>query len=408
MSTVSKLPRALVLLPLLAVEHLRAVPPAVPETGPPAANTAFALDLYRRVGAAPGNAFFSPFSIAAALAMAWEGARGETARQMARVLHLSGGEEDVHAGFRALDRRVAALRSGGKVELFIANSLWPQAGTPLRPAYLSLLSDVYGAVTSTVDYRSSPDAARKEINRWVGEKTRSRIRDLLPPDSLRRDTRLVLANAIYFKGRWEKPFEKKRTADALFHVREGKSVPAPFMHGTAPAGYLEVADAQILLLPYEGDGLFLAVLLPRATDGLPALEARLTAPLLGEWLSAAGRGRQAVEVFLPRFRMDAGFRLKATLASLGMTDAFDPARADFSGMTSDPRGLCIDEGFHKAFVDVNEEGTEAAAATGLVAVTASVPPPKPVVRADHPFLFLIGDGVTGEILFLGRLADPAR
>jgi serpin B len=399
-------PRVPFLVALLVAGLLGASAPAVPEGESPAANAAFALDLYRRVGTASGNVFFSPFSVSEALAIAWEGARGETARQMARVLHVSGRAEDVRAGFRALERRVASLGAGGNVELSVANSLWPQAGMPLRPGYLALLSDVFGASPSAVDYRHSPEAARREINRWVGEKTRDRIRDLLPPDSLRSDTRLVLANAIYFKGRWERPFDRKRTSDAPFHVREGRSVPAPFMHRTVLAGYLEVEDAQILCLPYEG-GLFLAVLLPTATYGLPELEARLTAPLLGEWLSAAGRGRQAVEVVLPRFRMDSGFRLKAALASLGMTDAFDPARADFSGMTADPEGLCIDEGFHKAFVDVNEEGTEAAAATGVVAVPVSVPAPKPVVRADHPFDFLIGDEVTGEIFFLGRLADPA-
>lgn len=401
-------PCAVLLLPILATRPLFAASPAGPEGRSRAGSAEFALDFYRQVGASPGNVFFSPFSISEALAMAWAGARGETARQMARVLHLSGREEDSHAGFRALGRRVAALRAGGAVELSAANSLWPQAGTPLRPGYFALLSDFYGAAPSAVDYRSSPEAARGEINRWVGQKTQDRIRDLLPPDSLRRDTRLVLANAVFFKGRWEKPFEKKMTGDAPFHLREGKSVPAPFMHGTTPAGYLEIEEAQILLLPYEGGGLFLAVILPRATYGLSALEARLTAARLTKWLSSAGSRRQAVEVFLPRFRIDAGLRLKAALASLGMTDAFDPARADFSGMTADPQGLCIGEGFHRAFVDVNEEGTEAAAATGLVAVPLSAPLPKPLVRADHPFLFLIGDDVTGEMFFIGRLVDPAR
>lgn len=180
------------------------------------------------------------------------------------------------------------------------------------------------------------------------------------------------------------------------------------MHGSPKAGYLEVEGAQILELPYEGDDLSLVVLLPKKSDGLLALEDSLTASRLTEWISSAGRTFQAVDVFLPRFRMEAGFRLKKVLVPMGMTDAFDPRRADFGALSSTPGGLFIDEGFHKAFVDVNEEGTEAAAATGVVMVPASIAPPKPVFRADHPFLFLIQDDATGAILFLGRVTDPTH
>ncbi len=198
------------------------------------------------------------------------------------------------------------------------------------------------------------------------------------------------------------------TVDAPFFVAPGKKVAAPFLRGSPKSGYLEVEGAQLLLLPYEGDDLSLAVLLPREADGLAALEESLTAERLTAWLSAAGRARQAVEVFLPRFRMATGFTLKAALTSLGMTDAFDPSRADFAGMSSAPPGLFIGEGFHKAFVEVNEEGTEAAAATGIVIMPTSMPPPKPVFRADHPFLFLIRDEASGAVLFLGRVADPTH
>ncbi|HSB35779.1 MAG TPA: serpin family protein [Thermoanaerobaculia bacterium] len=389
---------------------LRAVAggPGATEAKFPAGNTEFALELHRRVRADGGNVFFSPFSIAEALAMAWSGARGETARQMAKALHFPAGEDDVHAGFAELERRVAAVQAGGRVELAVANSLWPQTGEPLLPRFLALLKDSYGAAPSAVDYRKSPDEARRTINRWVERKTRDRIMDLLPPDSVSDDTRLVLANAIYFKGKWKKPFEKTETKDAPFHLQDGKSVPAPFMHGSPRAGYLEIEGAQLLQLPYEGDDLSLVVLLPRKADGLAALEDGLTARRLSEWISSASRARQAVEVFLPRFRMETGFRLKAALTSLGMTDAFDPRRADFSAMSSTPSGLFISEGFHKAFVDVNEEGTEAAAATGVAVMPTSMPPPKPVFRADRPFLFLIRDDETGSVLFLGRVTDPTR
>jgi serpin B len=371
-------------------------------------NAAFALDLFRTVGAGGKNVFFAPASLSETLAMVWLGARGETARQMARVLHLPAAESDVAAGFHAFGRRVAAIRSGGKAELDVASALWPQAGEPLRARYVALLRDGFGAVPQPVDYARAPGRAVETINAWVAGRTRDRIRDLLPPDAVDRSTRLVLANAVYFKGTWKVPFEKALTRNAPFQTAPGRTVTAPFLHGSPRAGYLDAGAAQVLELPYEGDDLSLVVLLPRAADGLAALEDSLSAARLSGWLSAAGRARQAVEVILPRFRLESGFTLKGALVSLGMTDAFDPSRADFSGMSSGRPGLFIGEGFHKAFVEVNEEGTEAAAATGVVMVPASVPPPRPVFRADHPFLFLIRDDVTGTILFLGRVADPTR
>jgi serpin B len=371
-------------------------------------NTAFALDLFRRVGAAGKNLFLSPASLSETLAMAWAGARGETARQMAKVLHFPGRDGAVDAGFRHFERQVAAIQATGKAELAVASALWPRAGEPLLPGWVTRLKDSFGAAPTAVDYAKAPGRARATINDWVASKTRDRIRDLLPPDAVDRSTRLVLTNAIYFKGKWKVPFEKGETRDAPFHVGPGRTLPAPMLHGSPKAGYLALEGAQLLQLPYEGDALSLVVLLPGRTDGLAALEASLTPRRLAQWLSAAGRSRQAVEVFLPRFRMESGFTLKSALTSLGMTDAFDPVRADFSGMSSGRPGLFIGEGYHKAFVEVNEEGTEAAAATGVVVMPASMPPPKPVFRADHPFLFLIRDDATGAILFLGRVADPLR
>lgn len=397
----------------LALTALFLAQPVRTSTPRPAGNplvpggTEFALELHRRVRGEGPNVFFSPFSISEAFAMAYVGARGETARQMAKAFHFPEADE-VPAGFRDLERRVAAIRARGKVELAIANSLWPQTGEPLLPRPLAILKDFYGAAPTPVDYRKSPEEARRTINRWVEQKTRDRIRDLLPKGSVTSGTRLTLANAIYFKGRWKVPFEKKGTRDAPFFAADGKRPSVPLMQGSPRAGYAEVEGAQVLELRYEGDDLSLVVLLPRRNDGLLALEDSLTASRLTEWIASAGRSFQAVDVFLPRFRMEAGFTLKKALAPMGMADAFDPRRADFGALSANPEGLSIDEAFHKAFVDVNEEGTEAAAATGVVMVPASIAPSRPVFRADHPFLFLIRDDATGAILFLGRVTDPTR
>src|SRR5262249_25448564 len=233
------------------------------------------------------------------------------------------------------------------------------------------------------------------------------IRDLLPSGSLDSSVRLVLVNAVYFKGKWKQQFDKAVTKNEPFHVSPTTTVSAPLMRKTLMAGYLQVAGAHVLTLPYVQDELSLVVVLPRKIDGLAEIEARLKADDLMGWLSSMGRSQQEVEVWLPRFGMDSGFRLKANLAALGLKDAFDPNKANLEGMNG-KRELFISEGFHKAFVDVNDEGTEAAAATGLTVQVASVPPPKPVFRADHPFFFLIRDNSTGMALFLGRLRNPTK
>ncbi len=222
------------------------------------------------------------------------------------------------------------------------------------------------------------------------------------------DTRLVLANAVSFKGKWTTRFEKAKTETAPFQLAPGRTASVPMMHGSPQAGYLELDGSQILRLPYVSDGISLVVILPRKADGLKDLEDRLTGETLTNWLSSLGPGQKKVEVWLPRFRLEHRFPLKRTLSSMGVKDAFDPGKADFSAMSGARPGLFISEGFHKAFVEVNEEGTEAAAATGLVAIPASFPAPNPVFRADHPFLFLIRDDATGAVIFIGRVSDPTH
>ena len=373
-------------------------------------NNAFAIDLYRQLSAQDGNLFFSPASISTALAMAWAGAEGETQRQMAGVLHLQKAkapipEDQLHEAFGTLS---ASLNSQSKnYQLSMANRLWGQKTYPFHPQYLETTRDSYGAELASIDFRQS-EAARQTINDWIAEQTSGRIENLIPPGVLNAMTRLVLTNAIYFKGAWAEDFSKQATKDAAFHLTGGRDVMVPMMHQAEDFRYGESEDVQLLELPYGGYELSMVVVLPKRNDGLPALEKALTAENARAWLSSMRR--REVQVYLPRFKMTSQFKLAETLQSLGMMLPFSE-QADFSGMST-AEDLMISEVIHKAFVDVNEEGTEAAAATAVVIAPASAPvgePERPVVfRADHPFVFMIRDNRTGAILFLGRVTDPSE
>jgi serpin B len=370
-------------------------------------NTAFALDLYAKLRSQDGNLFFSPYSISTALAMTYGGARGETARQMARTLHFDLAPDKLHPPLAALQANLNAIQQKGQVKLAVANSLWPQKGYAFLPDYLALCQKYYGTSITPVDYRGDTGAARKTINDWVEQKTNHKIVELLKPGVLNGLTRLVLANAIYFKGTWDSPFRTRLTTYQPFHVTTAKTVSAPLMEKEDRFRYADLPDLQVLELPYAGDDLSMLVLLPRKVDGLGDLEANLTTQNLTAWTT--GLERQEVDVFLPKFKTTAEFSLAETLAILGMADAFS-SRADFSGMDG-RKDLFISAVVHKAFVEVNEEGTEAAAATGVMARASAVraiPQQVPVFRADHPFLFLIRDNHTGSVLFLGRITDPTK
>jgi len=364
----------------------------------------FAFDLYARLKGAEGNLFLSPYSISTALAMTSAGARGETADQMAKVLCLPASGEAVHGAYGALQNDLNAAGEGGAFELAVANRLWGQKGYRFLPEFLKLLEADYGAGIETLDFAKETEAARKTINAWVEKQTRDKIKDLLKPGILNEMTRLVLTNAIYFKGKWASEFDKKLTRDEDFFLTPEKKVAAPLMHQTAEFGYFDGGEFQALELPYRGDRLAMVVLLPKAKDGLAALEASLSADKVAGWVGKVRRRK--VQVALPRFKTTAEFSLKDTLVAMGMTAAFG-GDADFSGMTG-AKDLFISAVVHKAFVDVNEEGTEAAAATGVVMERKSKPEPPPVFRADHPFLFLIRDTRSGAILFLGRILDPTK
>jgi serpin B len=366
-------------------------------------NTTFALDLYRSLATVDGNIFFSPWSISTAFGMAYGGAREKTADQMAEAMRFSLEPELLHPAFERLDSSLEEAQTEGNVRLNIANSLWPQQDYPFLDSYLSLIERNYGTEITAVDYKTAADAARLLINGWVEEKTEDKIQDLIPPGILNKMTRMVLVNAIYFLGSWEKSFDPKRTYDSSFYSGGAKPTKVNMMSQTEVFGYADLDSLQILQLPYKESDLSMLILLPAERGGLTQLESSLNAANLAAWRDELTERK--VATFLPRFELTSQFELSNSLKEMGMIDAFNPGAADFSGMDGQPGWLFIGAAIHKAFVDVNELGTEAAAATALVMVATSIPD-WPTFRADHPFIFLIQDDRTGSILFIGRLVEP--
>ncbi|UCH93161.1 MAG: serpin family protein [Candidatus Aminicenantes bacterium] len=368
-------------------------------------NTAFALDLYQELKDARGNIFFSPYSISTALAMTYAGARGNTAKQMADVLHFTLDQNELHPAFARLEALLNEVQTRGDLQLHVANSLWPQEGYPFLKEYLALVKKHYGVAITPLDYQGAAEEARKIINQWVEEKTKDRIKNLIQPGVLDALTRLVLTNAIYFKGNWASQFDEKRTQEDTFYLLSGKTIRTPLMAQDQEFAYSENEFLQVLELPYVGETLSMLVLLPKKNNGLPELEKQLAPGALKRWTT--GLKKQKVKVFLPKFKMTSQFSLAKTLASMGMDDAF-ALKADFSGMDG-RKWLYIGAVIHKAFVDVNEEGTEAAAATAVVMrIRMARPTPPPTFRADHPFIFLIRENTTRSILFMGRVLDPTQ
>lgn len=366
----------------------------------------FTFDLYNRLGAdATGNFFCSPFSVSTALAMTYAGARGQTESQMAAALHYTPLQKHLHPAFRDLARQVNDLGTSGNVELNIANRLWIQEGYATLPAYDDVVRACYGAGFARAAFARDPEAVRLEINRWVEEQTRDRIRDLLARGVLNTDTRMVLVNAIYFKGLWANQFNAERTEEGVFIRAPKDEVKAPMMFRAGKYNYVADARVEVLELPYRGGDVSMFIVLPKETEPLRDVEKLLTAELVERWMG--DMAEREVRVWLPRFRVEASFDLVKTLGAMGMTDAFNGA-ADFSGMTG-VKDLMIGAVVHKAFVQVNEEGSEAAAATAVVMRPASAMPAERPVEfcANRPFVFLIRDNRTRTILFIGRLADPA-
>jgi serine protease inhibitor len=374
----------------------------------------FALALYGQLLRGASNLFISPFSIRMALAMAFAGARGVTAAQMSKALRLPSSIETLPPGFAKLARRLEAA-DGATYELAMPNSLWAQEGAPLQTTFLKLVSRHYRGELYLVDFRRSSDPSRLAINGWVESKTKGRITDVIQVGGVTTDTRMVVVNAVYFKGRWALEFDEVATTDAPFYLEGGGHVRAPLMSQQEEVRYLRAEGFQVVELDYQGSDLSLLVLLPDEKDGLRDLETRLSAHTLDAIV--ARMVSREVEVFLPRLRLTCApspSHLEDGLRALGMSLAFTD-EADFSGINGhqppDPEALRLFAVHHKAFVEVNEQGTEAAAATAIVLeaiLSARARPPVPVFRVDHPFLFAIRDRESGAILFLGRVADPTR
>jgi serpin B len=370
-------------------------------------NTAFACDLYQKLRLSEGNLFFSPFSMSSALAMTYAGARGDTESQIATTMRFSMGQE-THSAFAELASRLAELQKAPNIRLSVANSLWPQKGYPFLDGYLSLVKKHYGVSITPVDYKSEAEAARKTINGWVEKKTQNKIRDLIQPGILNALTRLVLVNAVYFKGNWENQFKASGTWNAPFHITADRTVQVPMMTQKQALRYANLDSFAILELPYVGNKMSMIILLPKKTDGLGQLETELSPENLKRWESRLNK--EEVLVFLPKFKMTSTFRMDKALISMGMVDAFSATSANFAGMDGRSDWLYIGAVLHKAFVEVNEEGTEAAAATatGVVMAVAGVHASQTTFRADHPFVFLIKEKQTGSILFVGRMTDPTE
>lgn len=362
----------------------------------------FAIDLRKQIGSAGGNLFFSPASISVALAMTTAGAEGETAKEMFSVLH---GGEDRKAWLTGMGDFSKSLNAQGNgFVLEMANRLWGQTGFQFRADYLEFVEQKYAAPLGQLDFVGSPEPSRKTINDWVSDKTHERIKDLLPDGSINSETRLVLTNAIYFKADWKYEFDKKLTVVQPFTKGDGKQVKVPLMNLEKEFAYTEDQEAQVLELPYKSPQLSMVVILPKKVDGMAKLEQGLTHERLENWLSSLSR--EKVSVALPKFKLECEFSLSRALKELGMARAFSDA-AEFGGMTSEAE-LRISEVVHKAFVEVDEKGTEAAAATGVIMATRAAPienPPK-VFRADHPFLFLIRNRESNAVMFLGRFSEP--
>ncbi len=369
------------------------------------AGNQFALDLYQQLRGAEGNLFFSPSSITVALAMTYAGAAGETEAEMAETLRFDLPKDQVHAQMQVLQSLWRTPAAGAGIRLKLANRLWGQEGYEFLPAFLQVTRDKYDAELARLDFAQANQASQ-EINQWVEAQTEGKITNLISPAALSSVTRLVLTNAVYFHGTWTSPFDKSDTSEAAFHLTAKDKINVPLMYQSGEFRYSTRDGLQILELPYGDGSLSMTILLPKEIEGLQELETKLTLRNLQQWLASV-EPIDTVQVFLPKFRTSSQFSLDETLQQMGMRSAFDVVDADFSGMTR-ARELYISAAIHKAFFDVNEEGTEAAAATGVVMGLRGAPVKPPVLRADHPFVFLIRDNRNGAILFLGRLMNPLK
>lgn len=370
------------------------------------ANNRFTAELYRAVARPHENGAASPYSVSVAFGMTREGARGQTRAELDHTLHLEG---DVTAGYRALTDRITAIGSSG-VQLRTANRVFLDDGLPVEAAFRDTLRDGFHAPFETVSFQRDAEGSRAHINGWVAGQTNDRIRDLLPPGSVGGNTRMVLTNAVYFHGTWLTAFDRARTQELPFYVDGVTQAAVPTMQATRPLRYGRAEGVRVGELPYTGGQISMLLVVPEARDGLPAVLASLDADRIAGWVEALAE-RPEVTLKLPRFRIEPAqsLQLKEPMESLGTRQAFIDGQADLSGIAATTPPLFVADGYHKAFVEVNEEGTEAAAATAVVVMTRGAPmrpPERDELIADHPFLFMLRDTQTGAILFVGHVVDP--
>lgn len=372
-------------------------------------NSEFAWDLYQVVKAEDGNLFYSPYSISLALAMTYAGAKGDTAKQMADTLHYDLSQTALHPAFNSLALELASRGQGaqGKDEkgfrLNIVNAIWGQKDYKFISAFLDLLAENYGAGLRVLDFIKDPNASRETINNWVSEQTEGRIKDLIPEGAITPLTRLVLTNAVYFNAAWREKFEESATQNGQFHLVNGTEVTVPMMRKTDSYGYVKSGNVVGVELPYDGNELSM-VILTNAVGTFTDFEKGLTFSKVNELID--GIRYSEVRFTMPKFEFESKFGLKETLQGMGMALPFQD-NADFTGISTQS-DLHIDDVIHKAFISVDEAGTEAAAATAVIVGTTSMPVEQAVVTLDQPFVFLIRDIQTGAIIFIGRVMNPAQ
>ncbi len=370
-----------------------------------AGNNEFAFDIYRKVAASGKNIFISPLSMVTAFSMVYAGSRGATRQEIEKVFHLKVTGEDMARGWGALMDDMKNRAKSGKYSLDSANRIWIGKNISLEDAFTAAMKKYYDAGLMQLDFAGNPEGSRADINKWVAKKTSNKITGLVPEGAVTTATNLVLTNAVYFLGNWESPFDDKATAKTDFFITPAKKIQVDMMKNFGHFKYFESEDLQAISLPYKTQGkkyeaLSMFILLPKGRTGIAGFEKKLTHENWEKWNSSLEVNE--VNVYLPRFEATSFVTLAEILVEMGMKTAFSP-QADFSGIAPQ---LSISEAFHKAYVKVNEKGTEAAAATAIIMVKANGGK-KYTFRADHPFLFVICDNKTGAILFIGRMVDPA-
>ncbi len=370
------------------------------------ANNQLAFELYSQFNeeSKDSNIFFSPYSISIALTMTYEGAKGQTAKEMQSVLHIPEDANVRRPNFARIFNEINKKEK--KYKLSTANALWAQKDYSFLKEYTNNVEKYYGGKVTNLDFTRESEKSRQIINKWVEDQTNNKIKDLIPKGVLNAYTRLVLTNAIYFKGTWVKQFDEKETREDNFRMSSGNTVKVSMMRLIGDGvkfNYAETDEIQILEMPYHGEDLSMLIILPREND-LANIEKSITLERLSKWKNMLNE--QRVDIFIPRFKFETKYFMAKALSNMGMPTAFG-STADFSGMDG-TRDLFIQNVIHQAFVEVNEEGTEAAAATGVVMGLTSVGPRIPIFKADHPFIFIIQERETGNILFLGRVSDPSK